>query len=165
MFITVHAATAMVVGSKIQSAPLAFLISFLLHFVFDIIPHGDKELGKKFFGLDLRKFREHDDFRAIALYGTLDACFLAVFLAFMFKNFAFVRDDTIIWAIIGGILPDILVAFYKLTNSKYLRWFYNLHNRNHLWLLDKMKKDLSVKLGIIWQATVWLLMVFLLFYL
>jgi len=163
MFITVHAAASMVVGKQIHSALLAFIVSFILHFIFDFIPHGDGEIGKKFFGVNLKKFRNADDFRTLAIYGTLDACFLAIFLTLMFKNYSFVRDDNIIWAIIGGILPDILVAVYKLTNSKYLEWFYNLHNQSHYWLLNKIKSDLPIKLGIIWQVSVWLLMIFLLF--
>jgi hypothetical protein len=142
---------------------LAFILGFVLHFILDIIPHGDEKLGKKFFGIELGKFRQHDDFKPLALYGSLDACFLAIFLAFMFKNFAFTRADNVIWAILGGIIPDILVALYKLYNVKPLKWFYDLHNANHWILLKHIKKDLPVKYGIVWQALIFIFMIWLLF--
>jgi len=163
MFISVHAAVAMVVGKTVASSPLAFILGFVLHFVLDIIPHGDEKLGKKFFGIEVGKFKQHDDFKPLALYGSLDACFLGIFLAFMFKNFEFVRADNVVWAIFGGIIPDVLVAFYKLYNIKPLKWFYDLHNANHFILLKRLKKDLPVKYGIVWQMLIFIFTIWLLF--
>jgi len=163
MFISVHAAAAMVVGKTVASSPLAFILGFVLHFVLDIIPHGDEKLGKKFFGIEIGKFQRHDDFKPLALYGSLDACFLGIFLAFMFKNFEFVRADNVVWAIFGGIIPDVLVAFYKLYNIKPLKWFYDLHNSIHTVLLKRIKKDLPLKYGIAWQGLIFVFLIWLLF--
>lgn len=163
MFISVHAATSLVIGRAVTSSPLAFILGFILHFILDIIPHGDEKLGKKFFGIELGKFRHHDDFKPLALYGSLDACFLAIFLAFMFKNFAFTRADNVVWAIMGGIIPDVLVALYKLYNIKPLKWFSDLHSANHRILFRFIKKDMPVKFGIVWQVLIFIFTMWLLF--
>ncbi|MFA5047947.1 MAG: hypothetical protein WC516_02820 [Patescibacteria group bacterium] len=152
MFITVHAAASVIVGEEITYPPLAFIISFLFHFVLDIIPHGDQQLAKKFLGLNLSKFKEKGYIKTLALYGSLDACFLAFFLIFLFKNFQFPNRDSVVWAIIGGILPDILVALHKLTNSRLLSWFNKLHFKVHHLAIDRLGGDIPIKYGLVVEA-------------
>ena len=152
MFITVHAAASAIIGEEITYPPLAFIVAFLFHFVLDIIPHGDQQLGKKFFGLNLSKFKEKGYVKSLALYGSLDACFLAFFLIFLFKNFQFTNQDSVVWAIIGGILPDILVALHKLTSSRVLGWFNTLHLKIHHLAIDRLGGDIPLQYGLIVQA-------------
>ena len=151
MFITVHAAIATLAGAEIENPFLAFLAGMGLHFIFDIIPHGDKELGKRFFGLQLSKYKEEDKIKAMALYGSLDACALVIYLLVLFKTFDFARFDSVSWAIIGGIIPDILVGIYQVTKIKYIKWFYKFHNWNHHLLLNRIKNDIPIKYGILVQ--------------
>jgi len=162
MFITIHAATGALVGSQISNPILSFIINFILHFVMDIIPHGDKELGKRFFGLLNKKFSEEEKIKSLAAYGLLDYITLVFFLLFMFKNFNFAKDDGVIWGIIGSVVPDLLVASYVLTKSSKLKWFFDFHNWNHHLLLNKMKNDISLKLGVALQILLFALLLILL---
>ncbi|MFA5029711.1 MAG: hypothetical protein WC518_03105 [Patescibacteria group bacterium] len=160
MFITVHAAAAAILGRQAANPVIAFILGLISHFVLDAIPHGDEHLGKKFLGFGIK---EKEDFRIMALYGSIDSFFLAVFLIFLFKNFEFNNNgDNIAWAIVGGILPDILVAIYKLKNFKLLRWFSNLHMRNHRLIIKETAADIPLKYGVLMQvcfliALIWLI--------
>ncbi len=146
MFITVHAAAAAVIGKKVTNPYLAFILGFVLHFVGDIIPHGDEQLGKKFFGLDISNiFQPETKLKFMALYGSLDACALVIFLLFLFRNFTFANSDSVTWAMIGGILPDILVALYQLGKFRILKGFSEFHNWNHHLLLKKIKSDIPLQ--------------------
>ena len=154
MFITVHAAASAVVGKEISSPIIAFLASLLLHFVFDLIPHGDHEFCKKFFGLQFKKPREEERMKAMAVYNILDDVALVFFLLFLFKNFDWAKNDNVIAAIVGGVIPDLLVGLYMASKSKILKWFFNLHHKNHMLILNKLQRDLPLKVGIAMQFVV-----------
>ena len=160
MFVTVHSAAATIIGKKISNSTLAFVLSLISHFILDLIPHGDESLGKKFLGI---KIKNKEDFRILALYGSIDTCLLAIFLIFLFKNFSFATNDHVVWAIIGGILPDVLVAFYKITNLKLLKPIADIHGRNHSWLIRKFKTDIPLKYGVILQIILMSLIVWLIY--
>jgi hypothetical protein len=154
MFITIHAATGALIGTQVSNPLFSFIINFALHFLMDIIPHGDKELGKRFFGLLDKKLSEEEKIKSLAAYGLLDYIVLVFFLLFMFKNFYFAKDDGVIWGIIGAIVPDLLVATYVLTKSKTLKWFFDFHKWNHHLLIGRMKNDIPLKMGIALQALI-----------
>ncbi len=164
MFITVHAAIATLAGSQIQNPLIAFFAGLGLHFIFDIIPHGDKELGKKFFGLQVKKLKEEDQLKAMTLYGTLDASALVLYLIFIFRNFEFAQSDSVSFAIIGSVLPDILVAIYQLTKLKFLKWFNDFHHKVHYFILDKMENDIPIKYGMLLQGIALALIISLLYF-
>jgi len=134
----------------------------LYHFILDMIPHGDEHLGKKFFGMKLRE-QPKDDFRILALYGIIDSFFMAVFLIFLFKTFDFATNDNTVWGIIGGILPDILVAFYKLKPNRWLKWLFDFHKFNHGWLINRLNADIPLKIGVIMQTTFMIILVWLIY--
>ncbi|MFA6421893.1 MAG: hypothetical protein WCV92_00600 [Candidatus Buchananbacteria bacterium] len=152
MFITVHAAIATLAGSQISNPILAFFAGMGLHFVFDIIPHGDKELGKKFWGLKMKKVRREDKLTMMALYGSMDACALVIYLVFIFKTFDFAKSDSVSMAILGGVLPDLIVGLYQFTKFKWLKWFYTFHNKVHYLLLSKLENDIPIKYGMLLQG-------------
>lgn len=164
MFITIHAAAATLIGAQTDSPAIAFCLGVISHFILDIIPHGDMELGKRFFGLKISNLREEDKLKTMAIYGSMDACAMVLLLIFMFKNFDFARSEGVSWAIIGGILPDILVGFYQLTKMKYLKWFYQYHRWNHFLILNKLKRDLPIKYGIVMQAVILVAIICLLYF-
>ncbi len=161
MFITVHAATASLLGRYINHSILAFVAGLISHFILDMIPHGDEHLGKKFLGIKIKKGEA--DFKILALYGSIDAFFLAIFLIFLFKNFEFANTNYVIWAIIGGILPDILVAIHKLTNLRILNWFAKLHGRIHRFLIAKLPTDIPLKIGILGQICIMVALVWIIY--
>ncbi|MBI5766016.1 hypothetical protein HZA71_02195 [Candidatus Falkowbacteria bacterium] len=152
MFITIHAVAATLIGKKVASAPLAFILGIISHFILDIIPHGDQKLGKKFFGFSFNLIpQEKKGIRTLALYGIIDAFALIGLLLYLFRTFEFADSDSVAWAIIGGILPDALVGIYVVGKFKFLKWFFELHSKIHYFWLDKMKKDIPLKWGVLMQ--------------
>jgi hypothetical protein len=162
MFITIHAATGALIGTELANPVLAFAVSFILHFLIDIIPHGDRELGKKFFGLINKKISEEEKIKSLAAYGIIDYIVLIFFLLFMFKNFSFAKVDGVIWGIIGGILPDLLVALFVLTKTKYLKWFFDFHKWNHHLVIGKLSNDISLKNGMLMQLVIFAILLLML---
>lgn len=162
MFITVHAATATIIGTQIANPILAFLAGLISHFVLDIIPHGDENLGKKFLGFRF-KTGEKEDLKVMALYGSIDTFFMVIFLFFMFRTFNFISQDSVIWAIIGGILPDVLVAFHKLTKIRILNWFTKFHSWNHRFIVTRIKADIPIKYGVFMQLIVMIGLVWIMY--
>ncbi|MFA6593668.1 MAG: hypothetical protein WCT16_00230 [Candidatus Buchananbacteria bacterium] len=159
MFITAHAAASAVIGKEIANPLLAFVISIVLHFVFDIIPHGDRDYCKRFFGLQFKRFSEEEKFKSMAFYSLIDTVLLVFFLLYLFKSFAWAKDDSVIWAIIGGIIPDFIVAIYMLTKSRWLKGFFNFHHENH----SLIKWDFSLYGGMVFQAVIFCALVSLLY--
>lgn len=162
MFITVHTAAGALVGTEIANPYLSFAAGVLLHFVMDIIPHGDRELGKRFFGLLNKKISEEEKIKSLAAYGLVDYIVLVLFLLYAIKNFSFAKDDGVVWAIVGSIIPDLLVALYVLTKTKYLKWFFDFHHWNHHLLIGRMKNDITIKTGIIMQIAIFAVLILLL---
>lgn len=160
MFITVHAAAATIIGKKVNNSIIAFILGLISHFILDLIPHGDENLGKKFLGVNIKT---REDFRILALYGSIDSCFLAMFLIFFFKTFDFATSDNVVWAIIGGILPDILVALHKITNLKILKPIAKIHAYNHGWIIKKIKGDVPLQYGVLMQIISMILIVWLIY--
>lgn len=161
MFISVHAAAATIIGKEIGNPALAFMAGFALHFILDIIPHGDGDFCKRVFGFQTHKMSEEEKFKSMAIYNLLDDIVLVFFLLFLFKNFAWAKDDNVIWAIIGGVIPDLLVALYMLTKSKLLKGFYLFHHNNHMLLIEKLKYDLPLKTGIVMQGAIFAVLIFI----
>jgi len=149
MFITVHAAAGVIIGKQVNHKVWAFVLAFLSHFILDIIPHGDEVLEKKFFGIKVKDIAKE---RLMALYGSIDAVVLAFYLIFIFKTYSFAQNDPVNLAIIGAILPDLLVAIYKIKNFKWLKWFYLLHTYNHRLITEKIKYVMPLKLGILLET-------------
>src|SRR3989339_856901 len=46
MFITPHTSLALWISTRITDPLLAFILGVVSHFVLDIIPHGDEQLGR-----------------------------------------------------------------------------------------------------------------------
>ena len=87
----------------------------------------------------------------MAVYNLLDDVFLVFFLLFLFKNFDWAKNDNVIAAIIGGVIPDFLVALFMASKSKLLKWFFVLHHNNHMYILDRLKRAMPMKLRIAMQ--------------
>ncbi len=164
MFITVHAAAATIVGRFVPNAWLAFLLGLVSHFILDMIPHGDEEMEKRFCGLKFRRFREEEQIKFMAWYGSMDSFFLAVYLIFLFKNFDFAHADNVVWAIIGGILPDIMAVLYKVKKIKTfepINWF---HTNVHRSIINRFKINIKLKPGIFMQVCIMIFLVWMIYF-
>ncbi|MDO8583737.1 MAG: hypothetical protein Q7R83_00995 [bacterium] len=120
MFVTTHAAIGALVAEAFPDHPwLAFFLAIASHFLSDMIPHGDSGIYKGYVaGSKVR--------RAIA-YVVLDSIVCVYFVLFLFNTKVFENRMSISMGIVGGVLPDFLVAIYELTKAPFLKWFHRLH--------------------------------------
>ncbi len=157
MFLTVHAAAAIIIGKKIHSSFWAFILSLLSHFILDIIPHGDKKMGIKFLGFRFGEKEEAAGFKTFMLYGFFDVLILLVFILYLFRNFTFANTDSVAWAILAAIVPDVLILIYKVKKIKCLSWYADFHKKNHALILNKMKDDIPLKWGMLSQMILFII--------
>jgi len=151
MFLTVHAATSALIGKKIINPFFSFIVAFIFHFIIDMIPHGDRDYGKRVFDSRFQRFRDEEKFKRMSAYLLIDCIAMVYFLLYLFKNFHWAKDDGVEWAIVGGILPDFLIGFFMVTKSKWLRKFFSFHHKVHYLLVNKMNWDWPLLVGIFMQ--------------
>ncbi|MFH1253401.1 MAG: hypothetical protein V1664_03670 [Candidatus Uhrbacteria bacterium] len=150
MTLTAHAAMGAVIGEAIGNPILGFIVAITIHFLVDIIPHGDNFISNNF-----RVLKRHRK-QAVA-YVTIDAICAILFILFIVN----IRDVTLIKpisaAIIGSLLPDLLVGLYEITKSKYLHWTFKLHFFFHD-LIIKKRGDVPLRYALIAQIILVLLL-------
>ncbi len=145
MFISVHAATGALIGQQIKNPLLAFVLAFASHFVLDMIPHGDQDW------IDEYKGDEKSKVRKIIVIVALDAVvLLGLLISRFFYLDSFEPSLNIAAGILGGVLPDLIVACHELSD-KLFKNFYRFHFLMH----DLIKiKQPSTAQSIVFQAVV-----------
>ncbi|MFA6131828.1 MAG: hypothetical protein WC702_02035 [Patescibacteria group bacterium] len=144
MTLTAHAAMGAVIGEAVGNPLLGFIIAIAVHFLVDIIPHGDNFLSNNY-----RILKRHRK-QAVA-YVTIDAACAILFVLFIVnvRDVALIRPISL--GIVGSVLPDLLVGLYDLTKIKYLRWIFNLHFAFHNFIIKK-RGDVPLRYALIAQA-------------
>lgn len=146
MITTVHTVAGGVIGEYTNNPVLAFMLAFILHFVLDALPHFDTTDNKKF------TFRQ---------YAFLAVDFIVAFyLVFVVLKPILDFRSPILWGAFGGLLPDLIdnVPFwspYLIKNTKFGRWFHNLHENIHF------QPQPSFVFGMLTQALIVLLFLWL----
>tara|TARA_B100001971_G_C18096134_1_gene486190 strand:- start:61 stop:525 length:465 start_codon:yes stop_codon:yes gene_type:complete len=147
MYITVHSAFGAAAGQIISQPLLAFVIGFALHFLFDIIPHGDEGLK------NWKLFRTRR--KRIVAAASLDFVGVMIMTSIWLKNADITYIPSMLAGIAGAIAPDALWGLYELTGTPILRWYYNFHKKLHHVLT---KKELTMKQGFVYQGIVLLVL-------
>lgn len=145
MLLSVHATVGSVIGESVSTPLLAFILGFISHFILDIIPHGDEELVKAY----------RNDFKnrgmLYLIFFDLVSTIILMFLLFFLHKVSL--STTVIWGLIGGIAPDIMVAINEITHKHFSRT-----NKFHLWTHDKIGHKLNwtmpLKLGLLLQLII-----------
>jgi len=145
MFLTVHATTGALIGQQIKNPFLAFALAFASHFVLDMIPHGDQDW------IDEYKGDQRSKVKKIMIIVALDAAvLLGLLISRYFYIDSFVPSLNIAAGILGGVLPDLLVACHELSD-KLFKSFYKFHFIMH----DLIKvKQPSTAQSIVFQAVI-----------
>jgi uncharacterized membrane protein len=141
MLISVHATIGAVIGEKIHSSLFAFALAFLSHFILDVIPHGDKAL--------IKAYRNDFKNRAMLYLIIFDVISTIVLLSLMFYFHKLTYSPSVLWGIIGGILPDIMVAINEITHKQ----FHRTH-KAHDWVHEKLHWNLPLNLSLIYQIII-----------
>jgi len=164
MLVAVHAAAGAIIGKKIMYAPLAFLVGFIFHFVLDILPHGDEKLGRKFFGWRFNADEQvKEKIRGSVLYTAIDIFIMSMFLLYLFQTFEFANREAVIWAIFGSILPDFLVLIFIYKEYKFLKWAFNFHSKVHYIILNRIKSDMPLMHGTVYQLLLFIIFFWLIY--
>ncbi|MBN1325694.1 hypothetical protein JW977_01780 [Candidatus Falkowbacteria bacterium] len=141
MLISVHATIGAVIGEKIHYSLFAFALAFLSHFVLDIIPHGDKAL--------IKAYRNDFKNKAMLYLIIFDVISTVILLGLMFYLRKLTYSPAVLWGIIGGILPDVMVAIHEITHKQ----FHRAH-KAHDWAHEKLKWSLPLNLALVYQIII-----------
>jgi hypothetical protein len=143
MLIITHAVTGAVVGQIVRSSPLAFIISVVLHFIMDMVPHGDssdyakyKETGKVPKSQTFQLF-----FDSLVVIG-----FTVYILAFRIEASWWPT----FWGILGGVLPDMLVGVHECRPNKATKLSHQVHFYFHD-IIIKRWKDIRFRYAVVLQ--------------
>lgn len=152
MFIVTHAAIGALIGEAFPGNPwVAFWVSFVVHFLTDLIPHGDTNLYKGYVnGTKIKK--------ALLFIG-VDVAATVFFIVYFFLRVFVDHRLAIVMGVVGGVLPDVLVAVHEIFHIKYLEWFHRLHFYFHN-LINKRTGDLSLQNGMIMEIVLLSVMVY-----
>lgn len=132
MFLTVHAAAGLYLGSQIQSPWLAFLIGYLSHWLLDLIPHGDENIIERF------KYTETQLKWRFFFAAAIDTLGVIIIFYFFTKSEALILTPGTIAGMFGAVAPDYLWGMHKVTGFKLLKPLHQLHNKFHRLLANVM---------------------------
>ncbi len=148
MHLIVHAGAGAIVGQATGNPWLAFLFGILSHIVLDVIPHGDSNLYKKY------KNKELSTKKAMAGMA-LDSIASIVFVLLVFNLGIYNSKLVTSMAILGAIIPDVMIGLYELSypkTPKIIKTIHKWHFKNHDLIASKY--DLSWKNGKIFQIII-----------
>lgn len=139
MFLTVHGAVGVIIGQNISNPLLAFLLGLLSHYIFDIIPHGDTKVAKKY-----------KNPIYIGLAAIIDFTLLISWFIFIFSQVQITL--VILIALLAAILPDLLQALYYISREKICISCQKMHVFFHNAISNHF--ELNFYLGIIFQLII-----------
>ena len=155
MLNTTHALAGAFIGQKIGNPLWAFFISLASHYLLDFIPHGDEFIGQWVAKKNSRK-------RTLLVVIT-DLITLTIFLLFILSRGQSLQLSSMLSGLIGAILPDLFVyvigppgnfllkSVHSFQKTNWLKTFFIKHNQMHNRLHNPLKKDMSPKVGIVFQ--------------
>ncbi len=151
MFLTVHAVAGEVAAQLFTTNPfVAFLIGFASHFFVDALPHGDEDLGAS---------HQRNLIRFLITLTLVDLSMMVVTQALLWRA-NLITNPAVLVAAFGAMLPDGLqvpdIVFPK--GPAIFRWYRRAHERFH----NIVGIHLGIKKGLLWQALVFVILIFLL---
>lgn len=125
MFLTVHATAGVIVGQNTDNIGLAFIMGFISHFILDLIPHGDQDLGKN---------NSPAGLKLLLKIGIIDAMLVMGLISYLFTIKPELQTPSVIFGIIGALLPDAINAMAIFFKPKILDGYRAFHVKLHyLW--------------------------------
>ncbi|MFA4819039.1 MAG: hypothetical protein WC621_04310 [Patescibacteria group bacterium] len=124
MYLTVHSASALVIAKFIPHPLVALLAGLVSHFVLDAIPHGDEHLMRD-------HFPSWRNLRRPVGAAMLDGIVMLFLLLIYIATTPLPSYTTLILAVVGALLPDLLQAIYIVFKLRWLKWFYLINLKIH----------------------------------
>ena len=119
MVITPHMLVAAAVGVQSPNVWAAFIFGLISHFLLDMLPHWD--------------YLERIKISRIVDLVKIGTDFILGTIIVLFFVWTFPQKLLIIFAIIGALLPDILVFLYNSFKIKWLKPFLQFHHKVQYW--------------------------------
>ncbi len=146
MLMVVHASAGALIGEISQTALSAFSISFVLHFIMDLVPHGDHEI--------VARYRENKQVKKILSFLITDTLATLCLVVALFVSPIPFNEQLVFWGIAGALLPDIIVALYQVFEFRLLKKFNHFHYFIHDFFPEKKNKKLKFLPGLLLQILV-----------
>lgn len=154
MFLTVHAASGLFIGSQVSSPWLAFILGFIFHWLLDFIPHGDERL------IDRSKISETGLKRKLFYSAVIDTLGIIILFYWLTNSGLVVLTPSMLWGMLGAVAPDYLWGLHKITHIRILKPLHKIHNYFHL----KIQRQLPLRIGSIIQLATLVLFILLIIY-
>jgi len=124
MFITAHTSVALWIATKIVDPVTAFVFGLISHFILDIIPHGDEQMGEH-----ITDPKAKDKYRLRV--GLTDLVIATALLIFFVVKHPSLNKTIVSWAVLGAWLPDLLWIGIEKSKIKWLLIYNKIHTRIH----------------------------------
>ena len=132
---------------------VGFFLAIFLHFIFDLIPHGDENL------VDDPKNPTRKELNFIAIIATLDIIIMSLILIFLWYFGKLQADIIIALGVFGGLLPDLMNGIYIIFKIKFLKPLTDFHEKIH----NIIPFKLTLGQGLIFQIFVEIFLLILIF--
>ncbi|MBU0706922.1 hypothetical protein KKG41_00960 [Patescibacteria group bacterium] len=123
MFLAVHTAGGILISQYVKQPIGLFVVSFLSHYLIDIIPHGDE-------GID-RWIKKKPS--RLLLVEAIDISLIIVFISLFLHNNPQANTMLLLVAVFGAVLPDFLAeGYYQITtrSAPFYRLFFFIRKSN-----------------------------------
>lgn len=143
MLVVTHAVTGAVIGQLVKNSPLSFILGVVVHFLMDMIPHGDSA--------EYKKFKESNKIPKGQIYQLIFdnvIMFGLVIYLLVFKVDGYWWPT--FWGIIGSILPDLAVGIHESRPNRFSKPLHRLHFMFHDIIVNRWK-DVRLRYSIILQ--------------
>ena len=149
MFLTIHSAVGLAIGSRVSSPFIAFILGYLSHWLIDVIPHGDETLinKEKHTASKLKLI-----FFYFAIFDTIGIIILVYFLS---SQKIISLTTPVIFGLLGAVTPDYLWGLYKIFNLKFLKPLHQIH----AWFHGLIKHKIPFKYGLVIQLTIFIILI------
>jgi len=114
MFLTTHAAAGVLISQRFESPLVVFLLSIIVHFIMDLIPHGDENLYQEW---DPAKRKR------AALLSIIDFTLVVIMIMVLYNTVDLPRLALISAGLAGSLLPDLISHVFPLLHKKFREVF------------------------------------------
>ncbi len=133
MYLFTHAATGLLIGTVINNPIGAFAGGVVSHFLLDIIPHDHKDDLILEYPKNLAKNNTTVKRRIVLSLMDLFLVILVViygwYLSSEMESLRILIN--ILCAVAGSTVPDFVLLFTFKYDNKFLRWYFEAHNKLH----------------------------------
>ena len=145
MTYTTHTAIGAFLGARMVHPVIGFFLGMALHFLVDMVPHGDCGMVAKYHHGCRRDKKEWLSFLAF------DAVVATGVGIFLLRHDVYQHQGVFLATIIGSVLPDILVGLSEVLPKKVLVAYERFHFFFHDFFVKRIG-DLKFRYALLYQA-------------